>query len=295
MTAAQPVSPAGPASPPGVSPAGPTGVAAGKQAGFGHLLLSEWTKIRSVRSTVWALILFVVITIGFTVLITALITANWNRGRGGGGGGGHAGIIADPAGFLMGAGVGLGQLTICVLGALLITTEYSTGVIRASLLAVPRRTPMLAAKATVFAALVLVLAEIVCFSSFFAGSAILHSRVAVSLSDPGVARAVFGTGLYLTVLGLLALAVGALIRHTAGAISTIIGVVLVLPILSGLLPGNWGAHINAYLPQQAGSLISHARQQPGDLLSPWQGFGVLCIWTAALLAIGIYLLKRRDA
>jgi ABC-2 type transport system permease protein len=292
VTAAQPVSPAGPVSP----PAGLTGTAAGGRAGFGHLLLSEWTKIRSVRSTVWALILFVVITIGFTVLVTALITANWDRGRGGGGGGGaHVGIIADPAGFLMGAGVGLGQLTICVLGALLITTEYSTGVIRASLLAVPRRTPMLAAKAIVFAAVVLVLAEIVCFSSFFAGSAILHSRVPVSLSDPGVARAVIGTGLYLTVLGLLALAVGALIRHTAGAISTVIGVVLVLPILSGLLPGSWGAHINAYLPQQAGMLISHAHKQAGDLLSAWQGFGVLCIWTALLLAVGIYLLRRRDA
>jgi ABC-2 type transport system permease protein len=284
VTAAQPVSPASAVSPPG----GP----AGKPAGFGHLLLSEWTKIRSVRSTVWALILFVVVTIGFTVLITALITSNWNSGRGQGG---HSGIIADPAGFLMGAGVGLGQLTICVLGALLITTEYSTGVIRASLLAVPRRAPMLAAKAIVFAGLVLVLAEIVCFSSFFAGSAILHSRVPVSLGDPGVARAVFGTGLYLTVLGLLALAVGTLIRHTAGAIATVIGVVLVLPILSGLLPGSWGAHINAYLPQQAGSLISHARQQPADLLSPWQGFGVLCLWTALLLAAGIYLLKRRDA
>jgi len=292
VTAPQPVSPPGPVSPAG----GLAGAPAGTRAGFGHLLLSEWTKIRSVRSTVWALILFVVITIGFTVLVTALITANWDKGRGGGGGReAHVAIIADPAGFLMGAGVGLGQLTICVLGALLITTEYSTGVIRASLLAVPRRTPMLAAKAIVFAALILVLAEIVCFSSFFAGSAILHSRVAVSLSDPGVARAVFGTGLYLTVLGLLALAVGALIRHTAGAISTIIGVVLVLPILSGLLPGSWGAHINAYLPQQAGSLISHAHQQAGDLLSPWQGFGVLCIWTALLLAAGIYLLKRRDA
>jgi ABC-2 type transport system permease protein len=289
VTAAQPVSPAGPISPPG----GLAGGTAGKPAGFGHLLLSEWTKIRSVRSTVWALILFVVVTIGFTVLVTALITSNWNSGRGGQGG--HEGIIADPAGFLMGAGVGLGQLTICVLGALLITTEYSTGVIRASLLAVPRRTPMLAAKAIVFAGLVLILAEIVCFSSFFAGSAILHSRVPVSLGDPGVARAVFGTGLYLTVLGLLALAVGTLIRHTAGAIATVIGVVLVLPILSGLLPGSWGAHINAYLPQQAGSLISHARQQPADLLSPWQGFGVLCLWTALLLAAGIYLLRRRDA
>jgi ABC-2 type transport system permease protein len=263
-----------------------------KRGGFGHLLLSEWTKIRSVRSTVWSLLIFVVITIGFTVLFTYLTEANWTGPRAAAR---NASVIADPVSFLMGAGLGLGQLTICVLGALLITTEYSTGVIRASLLAVPLRIPMLAAKAVVFAALIFVLAEIVCFSSFFTGSAILHSKVQVSLSDPGVTRAVFGAGLYLTVLALLALAIGALIRHTAGAIATVIGVVLVLPILTGLLPGSWGAHIDAYLPEQAGTLIGQAHQKAGDLLTPWQGFGIMCAWTALLLAIAIYLLKRRDA
>ena len=119
--------------------------------------------------------------------------------------------------------------------------------------------------------------------------------MSVALSDPGVARAVIGTGRSLTVRGLFALAIGALIRHTAGAIATVIGVVLVLPILSGLLPGSWGAHINAYLPEQAGGLITQAHQKPGDLLSPWQGFGVFCLWTAVLLVAAGYLLKRRDA
>ncbi len=96
-------------------------------------------------------------------------------------------------------------------------------------------------------------------------------------------------------LGLFSLAIGALIRHTAGAIATAIGVVFVLPILSGLLPGSWGAHINAYLPEQAGGLITQAHQKSTDLLSPWQGFGVFCLWTAILLAAAGYLLKRRDA
>jgi ABC-2 type transport system permease protein len=265
----------------------------GHRAGFGGLLLAEWTKIRSVRSTVWTLLIFVVVTVGFTTLLTFLTAANWTKGAGAGTR--DAAVAADPVGFVLGAGIGLGQLAICVLGALLITTEYSTGVIRASLLAVPRRILMLAAKAAVFAALTLVLAEIVAFGSFFIGSAILHSRVAVSLSEPGVTRAVIGTGFYLTVLGLLALAVGGLIRHTAGAIATVIGIVLVLPILTGLLPGSWGAHLNAYLPEQAGSLITHAQQQSGDLLSPWQGFGVLCGWAALLLAAAAYLLNRRDA
>jgi len=178
---------------------------------------------------------------------------------------------------------------------LVITSEYSTGVIRASLLAVPRRLPVLAAKAVVFAVLLLVVTEIVAFCSFFVGSAILHAHVPVALGDPGVTRAVIGAGLYLTVLGLLALAIGTMIRHTAGSISTIIGVVFVLPILTGLLPSSWGAHINAYLPEQAGTLITHTHQTADDLLSPWQGFGVLCIWTVLALAVAAYLLEHRDA
>ena len=264
----------------------------GREAGFGHYMLAEWTKIRSVRSTVWTLVLFVIITVGLTALLTWLVVSHWNGARAPGR---NATIVADPVGFIFGAGIGLGQLTICVLGVLVISTEYSTGVIRASLLAVPRRWPMLAAKLAVFALLIFVLAEIVAFASFFLGAAILHSRVAVSLSDSGVQRAVIGAGLYLTVLGILSLAIGALIRHTAAAVSTAIGVVFVLPILAGLLPSSWGAHVNAYLPEQAGILISHTREVSGDLLSPWQGFGVLCLWAALLLGLATYFLNRRDA
>jgi ABC-2 type transport system permease protein len=271
---------------------GASGPAPGGRAGFVNLMRAEWTKIRSVRSTVWTLLIFVVVCVGLTALITWLTASHWT--------GPHAAsrdasVISDPVSFILGTGVGLGQLAIAVLGVLVMTTEYSTGVIRASLLAVPRRLPMLAAKAVVFAVLLIVVTEIVAFCSFFVGSAILHAHVPVSLGDSGVARAVLGAGLYLTVLGLFALAIGTMIRHTAGAIATAIGVVFVLPILSGLLPGNWGAHINAYLPEQAGTLITHTHEQSGDLLSPWQGFGVLCIWTALLLAVAAYLLARRDA
>jgi ABC-2 type transport system permease protein len=264
----------------------------GRSAGFGHYMLAEWTKIRSVRSTVWTLVLFVIITVGLTGLFTWLAESHWT---GPNAPARDARILADPVGFIFGAGIGLGQLTICVLGVLVISTEYSTGVIRASLLAVPRRWPMLAAKVAVFTLLILVLAEIVAFASFFIGSAILHSRVTVSLSGSGVLRAVIGAGLYLTVLGILSLAIGGLIRHTAAAVSTAIGVVFVLPILASLLPSSWGAHINAYLPEQAGILISHTREVSGDLLSPWQGFGVLCVWTVVLLGLATYFLNRRDA
>ena len=271
---------------------GPADPAAGRHAGFAGLLRAEWTKIRSVRSTVWTLVIFVVVCIGFTALIAWLTETHWYGPRAASR---DVRAISDPVGFILGTGVGLGQLAIGVLGVLVITSEYSSGVIRASLLAVPRRLPVLAAKAVVFAVLLLVVTEIVAFCSFFVGSAILHAHVPVSLSGSGVTRAVAGAGLYLTVLGLLALAIGTMIRHTAGAISTIIGIVFVLPILSGLLPSSWGAHINAYLPEQAGTLITHTHEQSGDLLSPWQGFGVLCIWTVLALAAAAYLLERRDA
>ena len=277
---------------PVASARGPAGPAAGRHAGFANLLRAEWTKIRSVRSTVWTLVIFVVVCIGFTALITWLTETHWYGPKAAPR---DVRALADPVGFILGTGVGLGQLAIGVLGVLVITSEYSTGVIRASLLAVPRRLPVLAAKAVVFAVLLLVVTEIVAFCSFFVGSAILHAHVQVSLSGSGVTRAVIGAGLYLTVLGLLALAIGTMIRHTAGAISTVIGVVFVLPILSGLLPSSWGAHINAYLPEQAGTLITHTQEQSGDLLSPWQGFGVLCIWTVLALAAAAYLLERRDA
>jgi ABC-2 type transport system permease protein len=265
-----------------------------RRGAFGGLLLAEWTKIRSVRSTVWTLIVFVVLTVGLTTGLTALVVASWGRR---GSGGGEVAIRLDPVSFILGAGIGLGQLTICVLGVLVITTEYSTGVIRASLLAVPRRIPMLVAKLVVFAALLIVLSEIVAFGSFFLGSVLLHSKVPVSLSDPGVARAVLGAGLYLTVLGLFSVGIGALIRHTAGGIAIVIGVVLVIPIITSFLPGSWGDHVNGYLPEQAGSLIyqAHENISQGQVLTPWQGFGVFCLWTAVLLGAAGYLLIRRDA
>jgi ABC-type transport system involved in multi-copper enzyme maturation permease subunit len=281
-------------------------------AGFGRLLLAEWTKIRSVRSTLWTLVVFAVVSLGLTGLLTWLTLRAFNAGRSDAR---SSTILADPVGFILGTGLGLGQLAICVLGALVITTEYSSGTIRASLLAVPRRIPMLLAKGLVFAALVLVVGEAVAFCSYFIGAAVLqghdvsvtltvahhtvtvHHRITVSLSQPGVARSVTGAGLYLTVLGLFALAIGGLIRHTAGAISTVIGLVLVIFPITALLPYSWGAHVHAYMPTVAGMLITsdHPTSSAAQLLSPWEGFGVFCAWTALLLAAAAYLLQRRDA
>jgi len=265
---------------------------ASRRVGFSHLMATEWTKIRSVRSTVWTLIIFAVVSLGLTGLITWLTIRSLNSGQAGRNSGGIAG---DPVNFILSTGLGLGQLAICVLGVLVITSEYSSGTIRASLLAVPRRIPMLIAKGVVFSVLVFVIGEVVVFGSFYIGAAIVNSHFPVSLSQPGVTRAVIGSGLYLTVLGLFALAIGSLIRHTAGAITTVIGLVLVIFPLTALLPYSWGKHIHAYMPTIAGQLITQDKTQAGQLLSPWQGFGVFCAWTAVLFIVGAYLLKRRDA
>jgi ABC-2 type transport system permease protein len=276
-----------------VTPAAPmaTAAEATRRVGFSHLLATEWTKIRSVRSTVWTLIIFAVVSLGLTGLFTWLTIRALNSGRGAGR---SSGIAGDPVNFILGTGLGLGQLAICVLGVLVITSEFSSGTIRASLLAVPKRIPMLIAKGVVFSVLVFVIGEVV-VGSFFIGAAIVHSHFPVSLSQPGVTRAVIGSGLYLTVLGLFALAIGSLIRHTAGAVTTVIGLVLVIFNLTALLPYSWGAHIHAYMPTVAGLLITADKPASGQLLSPWQGFGVFCAWTALLLIAGGYLLKRRDA
>ena len=258
---------------------------------FGHVLLSEWTKIRSVRSTVWSLILLVMLTLGFTALFTSLTVSQWGKSSGAA----RAAIIANPTSTILGSGLVLSQLTICVLGVLVITSEYSTGMIRASLLAVPKRLPMLAAKTIAFGLLVLAVGVAVSFASFSIGAPILHAKAPVALNDPGVLRAIVGGGLYLAVLAVFTLAVGAIVRHSPAAITVVIGVVLVLTPSTLLIPGSIGKHIYAYLPTAAGSLITKAQPAPGDLLTPWQGFGVFCIWTAALLTVAAAMFKRRDA
>jgi ABC-2 type transport system permease protein len=296
-------------SPPAPAATAPAPIPA-RRPGFGGDLLAEWTKIRSVRSTLWTLIIFVVVSLGLTTLFTWLTVYALNNGRGDAR---SSGIVTDPVNFILGSGLGLGQLAIGTLGVLVITSEYSTGAIRSSLLAVPRRYPVMLAKCLVFAALVIVIGEIIAFVSFFIGDALVnghvvseqlkvagrvvtvHHTITVSLSQPGVLRAVVGSGLYLTVLGLFALAIGGLIRHTAGAIIAVIGMVLLIFPLTGLLPGSWGAHVHTYLPTVAGQLITADKLTAGQLLSPWQGFGVFCAWTALLLAAAIYLLQRRDA
>ena len=259
-------------------------------AHFGRLLLAEWTKLRTVRSTVWSFVALVVAVVGFTALFMALTVGQWSTMQPAD----QAQIRLDPVPQILGSGLFLGQLAVCVLGVLVATSEYSTGMIRSTLLASPNRLRMFGAKALVFTLPVFVVGEVLSFTSYEIGKAILSSKAPTSLSDPYVTRAVVGEGLYLAVLGLFALAIGQIIRHTAGAITTVIALVLVLVPLAGLLPGNLGKHVSAYLPTNAGSQIMQIYPK-NQILTAWQGFGVFAIWTVVLLAIGAYMLVERDA
>jgi hypothetical protein len=269
----------GPAAP---APGGPG------PAGLGRLLRSEWTKIWSVRSTAWSLAILVIGGIAASAVIGGVLAAHWTTLSAL-----DKQTLTDKG--IAGPGLTFAQLPMCVLGVLVITSEYSTGMIRSSLLAVPRRTPLLAAKAAVFAVAAFAAGELLAFASVPIGQALLGSRVPESLGDPATLRAAFGVGLYLAALGLFAFAVGALVRHTAGAITAIIVIFVALGDLTQLIPGTVGKYVSAYMPANAGILVTYAHQQAAGLLSPWQGFGVLCLWTAVLLAVAGFLLARRDS
>ncbi|WP_019872039.1 ABC transporter permease subunit [Salinispora oceanensis] len=269
----------------------PTATPVTSHSSFGGLLRSEWTKLRSVRSTGWSLGLLALLYPSFTALLVGLTVANWEQTDPSD----LALVVSDPTAVILGSGFLISQPAICVLGVMVIASEYSTGMIRASLLAKPRRIPMLAAKGVMLSLVVLAVSLVAAFVSFFIGAAMLSDKVEASLGDPGALRAVIGTALYLAMLSLFSLAIGAIVRRTAAGITSVIMFVLVLAPLVQLLPGKFGEYTHAYLPTEAGILIGQATQHEGDLLTPWQGFGVFGLWTAALLALAAFLLKHRDA
>jgi len=256
------------------------------RAGFGGALRSEFTKIRSVRSTYWTLLALVVVTVGIGVL-TCLGAVS--RGA-------DHGPNFDPA-FRSLVGLYLGQLIIAVLGALTITSEYATGMIRTSLAVQPRRGTLFAAKAVVFAVVSLVTGLVASFASFFIGQAILSSKhLNTTLSQPHVLRAVIGGGLFLAVCGLLSFGLGAILRHTAAAITAAIGLLFVLTIVSNFLPQSWQVHVDKWIPANAGSQIWTVVTDPtAHLFSAWTGFGVFVAYAAIAIGAGFILFRKRDA
>ena len=276
------------ASPGSVSLAGPG------RASFGGTVRSEFTKIRSVRSTYWTLAAMVIITIGISALLSwgriqdyasqpAFVQAHM------------APRIRSRATEFSMFGLILGQLVIAVLGALTITSEYSTGMIRTSLSVMPRREYVYVAKALVFTLVALVAGLVTSFGSYFIGQAIFATHhLNSSIGQPGVLRAVVGGGLFLAVCGLLSYGIGALLRSTAGAITASVALLFVLFVLSGFLPSSWAVHVDKWIPFNAGGAIWE-NLSGVKMFSPWVGFGVFCAYAAIAVVAGGILFRTRDA
>jgi ABC-2 type transport system permease protein len=252
--------------------------------GFANVLRSEWTKLRSLRSTFLCVAFTVLAMIGIAVVMGV----RWARQSG-----------SLPPNFdatnVALSGAYLGQVVVGALGVLVISSEYSTGMIRATFAAVPQRHALLAAKAVVLAGATVVLGEVLAFASFGIGQALLTGKHAgVSLGDPGVLAAVFGTGLYLCAAALLGFGLGAAIRHTAGAISAYFGLLFAATAVVNLLPESWRNAIVDYLPLNAGGQILTTVRVKGGL-APWTGLGVFAIYAAVALLIGFLAVGARDA
>ena len=191
----------------------------------------------------------------------------------------------------------LGQLVIVVLGALVLTAEYSTGMIRTSLIAMPRRIVLYVAKAVAFAAVALAVSLATAFTAFFLGQSLLaRTHHSATLAGYDVLRAVIGIALYITLCGLFAFAAAAIIRNTAATITAMIGLLFVIPTLVNLLPHGWGNDLVRWLPSSAGRAISATvGGQDPHLFSPWGQFAVFAVYTAVLLVVGGILFRKRDA
>ena len=263
------------------------------RAGFGGTLRSELTKIGSVRSTYRTLLMLLAVSVGIGAAISAVSANFWSNTP-------PADRTPFDATQLSLAGMlVLGQLVIVVLGALVLTSEYSTGMIRTSMIAMPRRRIVLyVAKAVAFAAVALVVSLATAFTAFYLGQALLAStHHSATLAGPDVLRAVIGSALYITLCGLFAFAAAAIIRNTAATITAMIGLLFVLPVLVNMLP--WRNDLVRWLPSSAARAISatvwNSGPQNAHLFSPWGQFAVFAVCTAVLLVVGGILFRKRDA
>ncbi len=281
-------------------------------AGLGNQVVSEWTKLRSVRSTWICLAVVVVAGIGLSALVSNIEAGRWT----------HLGLVDraefDPVRFSQ-TGEFISQFVVGVLGALIVTSEYATGSIRTTLSTTSKRTTVLSAKLIVIGAVIFIVSEVTAFISFFvsqavlvahggkalpAGSTILdqlHSATipVVGIGSNGAVRAVFLCGVYLTLLTLLACAFGFVLRHTAGAISAFVGILLVLPLVVSILPSSFSGSFERYLPSNLGLAMilvtSRKTDFAGVLLTPWVAAAVLAAYTAVAVVLAGVLLVRRDA
>lgn len=250
---------------------------------FTRILRSEAIKLRSLRSS-WLTLAATMLALVATGLIVGYVTSTTDPSRL------EPGSLAPEAPL---QGYYLGQLIIGVLGALFVCGEYGSGMIRSTFAAVPRRVPVVGAKAVVLGAVVLVAMTVASFAAFLGGQIFLEADQASSLGDAGALRAVFGTGVYLALIGLFGSGLAWIFRDTAATIGVLVGLLLVLPLMVVLVPGELSASIGQYLPSNAGEafILSGA----GEGLTPLAGLGVLSAWVIGIFVVASIVVRTRDA
>ena len=255
----------------------------------GRVLASEWTKFVTLRSTLWSLGVGMLLTLGFPILFAAVTAARWGQMSP------HERADRHPLDIAL-AGVNVAQLAIAVLGVLVITGEYSTGMIRSTLLAVPKRLPVLWAKVAVYAVVAFALTFPALIVSFYSSQAILdrHHLLQISISAPGVLRVLVGGALYVLGVGVFALAVGAIVRSTAGGIGLFAGIFFVIPPLMNIFPTNWNNAISRWLPSEAGRQLFALTKDP-NRYAQWPSGLIFLGYCVVAIAIAVVLLRRRDA
>jgi ABC-2 type transport system permease protein len=269
---------------------------------FARVLRAEWIKFRTLRSTLWTVAITAVVMVGFALLVASLLNSAGDNPEM------QQGMEQDPGLQAMGmtgttivtVGYSFGQLAIAVLAALVVTSEYSTGMVRSTFAAVPHRLPVLWAKLVVIVVTTVVLVAATLAIAYLVTRPMLdEANLAVDLSEPDQVRALLGCVLYLATVAAFSLAVGALMRHTAGTIFTLVALFFVLPIIFQIIvsttDARWTDEVNMRLPSVAGERIISTGTTPDTLLEPWTGYTVLAVYTVVLLVAAAVAIKRRDA
>lgn len=253
-----------------------------------RLMKAEWIKLRSLRSSKWTMFALVVVTLGLGALFSALTAHHWSHVSA------HDRATFDPTNESL-AGAAFGELAVAVFGVLAITGEFASGTIRASVAAAPRRTPLLIAKAIVYGGVVLAVSEVISFASYFIGMALFSGHTPIShLGDPGVVRAIALTGAYEAIVCLIALGIGTALRHTAGAISALVALLIVLPSVLAALPTSAQNALERFMPEQIAGSSTGAVLPEAHYFGPWTGFGMLLLYAAIAMGIGMWRFARHD-
>jgi ABC-2 type transport system permease protein len=261
--------------------------AAGPVSWFTDLARAEWIKFRSTRSTYFGLLAAAAAALLVGLLVAQSMGSRWT----------HLSLAKraglDPLAITF-RGFDVAQLIIGTLGVLLITSEYSTGLIRTTFAAVPQRRAVLAAKAVVAGTVALVAGELLSFAAFFPAQALLHTTgISLPITSPGALRGVVAMGLFLAVVAVLGVGLGALIRHTAGAIAALFGVIFLVPGIVSALPAPWDNRIGKWLPHDLIGQLTSVHLQSGDLSRP-ASLAVLLAYPVAFLGAAAWRLRHRD-